>query len=1312
MPSSTVKREKLIGPRHLALIGVLFVVSFYFLLPKRDDFSISQTDASEPSSTGIGELDLAYLKASDASGQTSLEDTSSAVSALVRTGQIDAARQLLEERPDFSSDVKLQFTLDMELATAEYFAANNDQQRRQKRTQLLNRIELLLSNPLVRTVPHIEKAAQLSKDLGAIDTSVLLYQLLADSDKDNAGKWFIKCAEGLSSQKKYTQSVHCYDRAIALTNTLDDIFELRLSLLSQLSLAENWPRQDQLIGLLIAHQPISNSQREKLAVALLANQKPQNAYPVYEQLAKHDVSNRAKWLLEAAKWAQASNQGLAAVDYLNQAADLKNGVDRDKLLRQVDTILVANGNNQLAFDRIAKRIASHPNDITLLRDGVFKANQLGKTSYAIQWNERLLKIDYTDIESVDMQIALALADRDLAKAANWSKHAVVLSPNNKGARLKLAQVSEWNGDPVAAQKEWAWLSERYSDHDYLSQLIRLATLNRDTATAATAMRKSLLLSPNDNQKMARMIELYELEGLPDKAAEVLIELERKPEGSRYAQRALAKLYKKHSSYSKALDAWDDYATKYGRSTEETLNRMELNWRLNQPDESASIARDLIGTSHASEANDFQVSVISEIAWRYRISELAMLVKPHMAKIKNKDRSQMLAKRFVQSLEDAGKYDEAIVESTKLWRTTRSDDIALTTMNLAFKTGKTNRVQPFLTASKETAELHRKPGFWNVAASIHQKNGDSASAQFAFENALKLEPGNTAAINGLLWSYIDTNDADAIASIIEQYQDVAETEPDLWSAFAVAHLQLGLPELSLTWFDRQLDRIDADYNMLLTFADALEYAGRAEPARKVRLYAIKRLRPVLAKGTTKDQDELIRQYAALLNRYGSAQDKEALSQALLQDATSRPISGQFWREDTAISWLMSTQRHEHARLVMAKIHAQRLQAPAWQELSLAMAAKDTAQIQHVLSGEGSVSIGNHILALRQLGHDQQAYMLARRSTARAPTLSDRTIARSQYSAMRSERPSYSVGRYKQISMSGLGINESGFAVRHSFHGNNVGLSVDYKRQQFNSDTFSLNDSHTRNDIALTLHHGDRGLGGELTAGYDTNDAFGRAYASSKHHLRSVDGRRTLSAEFGYNEPSTSSALFRLTAIESRLSIGYEQALGLREYVKLQANVKDIKTRVQQSRIVRGLGTRMEFGIRGAFGSNVWSTNIAASHLQNNMVSNLPAEIASSPASSSAILAQESTALLLGASLSRGGVSGNYPQASSPRYYLNANIGHVWPLDTINAQFDGGAGIRILGGDELSIGFTHESQPLDQFTAQESTTSIGLNYRYHF
>jgi len=1314
MPSSTAKREKLVGPLQLALIGVLFAVSFFYLLPKQDAFTIGEVDEQKPADdTVIGELDLAYLKARGAAGEPSSQETTRAVIALIKTGQIDTARGLLENQPDVSIGERERFSLDLEMAIGEFYAARDGRERASKRLQLLNRIELLLHKPQLRNLAHLKRAADLSEQLDRHETAISLFSLLADEDKDNASHWYGKCARTNAAKRQHAEASVCFDKAIETATTSDEVFEFRLEQLEQIVANGNVLQQDSTLSLLANHQPLSNQQRELLASTMLANSRPDKAYPVYQSLAQHDSAKRVYWLLEAAKWAEGSNEPGQAASYIDQAATLSTGVEKVELLQRAENLLIAAGKNEEAFIRLSQRINDRPNDETMLREGIVLARQLGKAEQAAQWNEQLVAINPTDVDAVNTQIELALANKDLKTAAKWARHAAGLNPDSKEAHVRLAQISEWTGDPLAAQREWEWIVKRYPEAENIDQLVRLAELNRETDVAAANLHKLLLLTPADDENIKRLVKLYELEGKPLSAASLLIELQQKGGQRAPTQRALARLYQRHVLYPESLSAWEQFASNYGRSSDETLNRMELHWRLNQPDAAAEIAENLVGTSKASEATKFQLHLISEIAWRYRMPELAELVKPHLSEIKDKHASIVLGKRLVQSLEDAGKDEEAIQEATKLWQTTQSTDVAFTAMNLAYKTGNAKSAEPFLRESKENALLQEKPAYWNLAASIRQKNGDRDAAVAAYEKSLALDSGNIAALSGLLWSHIDAQNLEAIAAIVEEHEARAQTEPDLWSAFAISYLQLGLPEQSLTWFDRQIERIDADYNMLLTFADALEYAGRAEPARKVRLYTIRKLRPALTAGSAEDQEVLLRQYAQMLNRYGSAEDKERMTQLMLRTASEQNDPNQLWREDIAISWLMATQRHEHARLVMAKIHHQRLAAPAWQDLALAMAANDLTQIQQVLNGTGAVSVGNHILALRQLGDDQRAFTMAKSASMRAPSLSDREIARGQYQAMRSERPRFTGGKHKQTTMNGLGLNETGFTIRHSFDAMNLGLAVDYTRRDFTSDKYALTDNAGQSDIALTLFHGDRRFGGKVTAGYNSRIDDSLAYALTQHHFRNRSGSRTLSAELAYNEASTASPLLRVAAKQNRATLGYEQALGYREYVKLQADINDISTRVQQKRVARGLHARAEFGIRGAFGSNVWSTSIAANRSQNDVVSEIPEELYLAPGTYiGSILTDKSTSLTFGASLSRGGIQGDYPQASSPRYYLNANLAHSWPDSTFGLQLDGGAGIRVLGGDELSIGFTHDTQPTGDAEPEADTTSVGLNYRYHF
>jgi hypothetical protein len=95
----------------------------------------------------------------------------------------------------------------------------------------------------------------------------------------------------------------------------------------------------------------------------------------------------------------------------------------------------------------------------------------------------------------------------------------------------------------------------------------------------------------------------------------------------------------------------------------------------------------------------------------------------------------------------------------------------------------------------------------------------------------------------------------------------------------------------------------------------------------------------------------------------------------------------------------------------------------------------------------------------------------------------------------------------------------------------------------------------------------------------------------------------------------------------------------------------------------------------------------------------------------ILAEESQELAISASLIRGGIASDYPQAASPRYSINARLGHAWPTRDTALQLSAGAGFRVLGNDELSLQLTHDRNA-ELLQDENSTSTIGIRYINHF
>ncbi len=1311
MPSSAARREKLVSPGNLALMAGLFVAAFYVMLPGRDAFTFSNGVDAISSVDPVGELDIAYLKARSAAGVQSPEEISSAVLALLNSGQVVSAKALLDEYKHVSLTRAQRFSFDLELASIDYQSAKSKQEKATARAQLLTRLSQLQQQSQFHNINLLNRAAQLSEQVQDTPTSVAFYRLLAVEDKTNQVHWFTQCAHSLAVNQDALGSIHCYDQALQFTKNKEAVFSLRVAQLEQIAVLENPVKLDSALDELERHIPKSIKQHKKLAEAMLAVQRPDRAHLIYGQLANMDTQDKTLfWLNKASTWAEAANEPVRAIEYLDEAISQTSGLQKESLLVRAEKLLIATGNHSRALNRVKEMIKTRPDDSGLLRRGIEQARAANDQALVRQWNKQLLALDPLDRDAVDLQIELSMAQRNLNDALKWSQQALALNPSSREHREKLARLYEWTGSPDLAMAEWRRIASLYQDSGSLAEVARLAEMTRASDIALSSLQARLRMSVPSDDDVKKLIALYELEGLPRSGAAAIDELISLHGHRPFWIRELAMLNKRNVYYAEALSSWERYAGLYGRASEETLNRMELHWLLNQPDKAAEVASNLDGTSLVSDASNIQLQVLSEIAWRYRMPALATLAKPLLNEIEDENEKLALNKRMIQTLQDDGRNLDAIAEAVSLWRTSGESAVAIGAMGLAFKIGDADAAAPFLADDNDTKRLQKLPSYWSLVASIRVKQGDSAAAMRAYQQAIAIDASNINALNGLLWLLIDQQETRAINVFLTEYDTVAQSQPALWSAFAVGHLQIGNANQSLAWFEKLGDGIDADYNMLLTYADALEYTGLADKSRKVRLYALRKLRPLLTGSTENDQAQLLGQYARLLNRYGGTEENERLVEQLLADSGSQVGEEKFWREDIAISWLMATQRHEHARMVMAGLHGDRLKTPAWQSLAIAMQTDDYAQIQAIINGQGNVSIGNHILALRQLGEDNAAFKLAEKSVIHAPSYTDREIARGQFGYLLSRRPSYASATVKSLSLNTLDIDERVAQFRKSFSQTGLGLELTLVQNAFSSSRFTISEEFDQADASLSLFHGDQRFGGRITAGINTSENSDESYVTSQHYLRNRKGSQSLSAEFSYNEQIAGSPVLRLAARQHRATFGYEANFGKQEFFRVQADVNQINSRVTDKRIARGLQTRVEIGTRGFFGANHWSTSIAANTSRNEREASLPDELQSQPfAVGNVGLLDSSSSVRLGASLSRGGVNSDFPQVTSPRYYVNASVGHAWPERAIGVQVDGGVGVRILGGDELSMGFAHDSQ-LDLDAGASSI--FGVNYRYHF
>ncbi|MBX2825864.1 MAG: tetratricopeptide repeat protein [Gammaproteobacteria bacterium] len=1308
MRSSTVRREKLLSPLHVAAIVLLFVVAFVVLAPGERVFQVA-TENGGNGPVVVDPLAVAYLKARQSTEQQPTEEVARTMTALIRQGRLDEAKELLLVYPDLTLNTTDRYRLDLELAAGEWTTARSGASE-PKLTATRQHLRHLLSLPLVqpelRTSDVLKRGFTLSEPLNEPLLRHDYYQALSKLPAEEESNWLHRCGTEMAASGIHREAIACFERYLALKEP--EPGSVQLALLALYYQVDDRLAIDEMQRSLSANDKLSATELESFARLLLEHNRPDLAHGVFAQLAVVQPGKQRSWLDKAARWAEAANQPAVAAAYLQRTLSGQSRQDLADIEARLHRLLLAAGNQELALARLQESVALYPDDVDVLRRAIPIARRLGNSGLATRWNERILYQYPEDDEALRLQIELTLAEGDVGSAQQWAERLIDQNPDDLEARQSLARISEWSGDPWTAIEHWNRVLQQDTRRDVVEQVTRLANSTWQPHFAATALRRLGREQPLDKHQIKELVSAYELEGRPDEAAAALRDLRSAHGASIALLRELAQLHYRHKNYRQSLHAWKQVRDFGDHSSSTYLALTELHWRLNEPEQAVIAARKLTGDSLFTNASAYQIRLVSELAWRYQIPELGLLVQPGLVLLEDEDQRRAELQRLIASFKASGQRQVALQESLRLWKTTEDAEYGVMAMTLAAENRDDKVVEQFLVDTPVNRKLHLRADYWVLFADARLKRADYMAAEAAYHRAIKLDPPNEQALTGLLWMHIGTGDREALALLLAEYQQKLEQSPALWPPAAVAYLSLGETALSVQWFERARDAINSDYGLLLTYADALEFSGRAHDALALRTHALRSLRPLLEEGSRQDRDMLLQQYVRAVEQYQSSNEVAQSAIALLRE---RGANGNgFWREDMAIAWLMATQQHEHARLVMTQLHQQRLSAPRWQSLALAMKADDVNTVSEILRSGDGIAVGDQILALRQLGRDSDAWQLAKTTVVQPRSGFDRATAKTQYLQMRTRRPSYAGAQLSSLSIRGLSAQESGVDLRHTLSGGEYGFGLDLKKRRYRSDILNLTGREEETDAAISLFAGDRLQSWRVTAGFLSDELSDETYAQVAYERRNRRDTRGFQTEFAYREQVEGAPELRLAALQDRATVSVDSNFGSREFVRLQADVTRLSSRVQDNLISRGLRTSAEVGIRGALGAHTWISSLQVQNTRNEREDFPPPELLlQDDAGIDSVLVARASSVALGFSIQRGSAA-PLESRTSPHYFLQANIGHYWPEETFALKLNAGAGIRVLGGDELGFNVFHDSSPVSGDSPDE--TRVGVNYRYHF
>ena len=346
--------------------------------------------------------------------------------------------------------------------------------------------------------------------------------------------------------------------------------------------------------------------------------------------------------------------------------------------------------------------------------------------------------------------------------------------------------------------------------------------------------------------------------------------------------------------------------------------MELLWRLKRPVDAVAVAEH-IDQFNSSSATEYQLLLAMELGWRYKKPDLVLASAPHLDQL-NKEKYGFTANnRIFQSLVDKKDYQQAIQTAENIWRQTDDKSFLVSAVKLALSENIYPHYERYLDATGNLISIREIPEYWLTVAEHYNKKSDTVSAIETYQNLLTIQPENAEALGNMIWTMLGTDtDENTILQTLNQHDSLATKTPDLWNAYAIGYLQVNQPETSLRWFSKLVTRGDHDYNMLLSFADALEHTGNETHAYKVRTYALQELLPQILASADNEINSIGRDYINVLRSYGGAAENEIWTQKLLDDIDDASPLERAWRRELAASWYLATQRNDYARVLMLSL----------------------------------------------------------------------------------------------------------------------------------------------------------------------------------------------------------------------------------------------------------------------------------------------------------------------------------------------------------------------------------------------------------
>ena len=556
-----------------------------------------------------------------------------------------------------------------------------------------------------------------------------------------------------------------------------------------------------------------------------------------------------------------------------------------------------------------------------------------------------------------------LANRHVADAYKVAAAAVRQAPNELIWRERLAQVAEWDGKSAEALQQWLYLAQRTGSDAAFQSILRLAPGLNDDQALLYAWKHEIARRTPDAAQWRAIVDLYERLGEPQQGVRLL--------ESAYASKPDPLLLELMASLEERAGRIDEAIANYRRLIEAAGNTPQraaalATLYLTKSDfrQAYAVLSPLRKQARPDEADYWRL--LADLAWQLQQDDAALQAYGVMAA--RADAESRDAEHLVELMRSRAPQEAARLAET-MYRRFGTPVLMLVAAEIHWERRDLvalKRLYAGITPADE-ARFADNSYFFALRANYFQASGRSRDALADYQRALAIEPEKVDLRTGLLWFLIDARKLPQLRRQLQAYRADASANKAYWAPYAAAYMSLSEPKLAVPWYARELESRRSDYLWLLGYADALEAAGSAAMAWRVRRHAWTETRRQHGDRPPANREALLA-YARLATQLAPGDTSLAVLRHLLREDAGTPQPLDAASKELVLSWTLSNEQHEAARIWLWRQYGRKLAKPLWAEVSVALAQDDVVTLERLLASQAdAMPAYNRIDAARAV-HD--------------------------------------------------------------------------------------------------------------------------------------------------------------------------------------------------------------------------------------------------------------------------------------------------------------------------------------------------------